>query len=90
MSAVSEAFLKSCQLLHAVGYRDIAKTGNPVNHAFMDWEIELDPNAMKIKLCHKGFPIGVFGPSGGAIIGDAESDYIRDLDAALASQNGES
>jgi len=85
-SQISEAFLKSCQLLHKAGFRDIAKEGRTVSHKFMDWEFELDSIAMQIKLQHKGFPCGVFSPSGGAMIDGSESDFIRDLDLALESK----
>ena len=84
MAGISEAFLKSCQLLHKAGLRDLAIKKENVTHQFMDWMFELDPVAMTIKLQHKDFPVGVFSPSGGAMIGDSESDYIRDLDTELA------
>lgn len=96
---ITEAFAKTCTLLHERGYRDLAKNAAVVNEQIDEnWRIAFNPTmerlpleagyeipAMSVSVTHKGFPVGVFGALDGAMMVEAEQNYIAAIDAALAA-----
>lgn len=96
---ITEAFAKTCTLLHQRGYRDIAANAEVVNEQIDDnWRIAFNPTmdslplecgyelpAMSVSVTHKDFPCGVFGALDGAMMADAEADYIAALDAQITA-----
>lgn len=96
---ITEAFAKTCQLLHERGYRDLTKKAQAVNEQIDEnWRIAFNPTmdslplesgyelpAMSVSVTHKGFPVGVFGALDGAMMAQAEQDYIAAINAQLAA-----
>lgn len=99
MEQVSEAFYEMCSLLLKRGYEDL-KERPGILHEKIDskWTIDFNPHnedaeldgvplrSFTARISYNDFPVGVIGPSGGAIIGScdgsAENDFIYALKAA--------
>lgn len=92
---MSEAFYKACQLLIALGFKDIA--GKLITQAVDgDWiftinasnKVQDDKLPMTIYVEYRGFPVGVIGATGGAMMAESEGDFIKALDVAIKAQQG--
>jgi hypothetical protein len=97
---MTEAFVKTCQLLSERGYKDLSSSeGFIAENIDNDWHISFNPKMESVKLdCgyelppisvsvdHKGFPAGVFGPFGGAMLSETENDYIEAIDRQLSTK----
>ena len=97
MTQLSEAFVKVCELGLSRGVENLnAIAGCWEQDVDGDWHIALNPHpetnttsdgyevppfGMTVK--HKGFPVGVVGPYGGAMLCEAESGLIAALDFQL-------
>lgn len=95
---ITEAFGKTCQLLSLRGYKNVGEHKEVIYEKIDDaWGIKFNPTMQSMKLdcgyelpCmsvsveHKGFPVGVFNPVGGAMMSEAEADYIAAIDNQLS------
>lgn len=100
---LSEAFVKTCSLLLARGYKDLCNTPGCIEHDINDdWHIKLNPhnepatdsNDSEIKpfsmiVLHKEMPVGLIGPYDGALMFGAEQDYIAVLDEQINAIQGQ-
>ena len=97
---LSEAFVKTCNLGLMRGHEKLTKLpGCWEHHVNDDWEIILNPHSeihlasdgcevkpFNILVSHKGMPVGVISPYGGALMMGAEDDFIKALDEQLGGR----
>jgi len=89
MERITEAFGKTCELLSLRGFKNIGERTEPLKEKINEsFSIELDSRDFTVKVFSKGFPIGMFGPTGGAMMSDGESDFIKAIDYEIQLLNG--
>lgn len=94
---ISEVFAKTCSVLVQVGgFKNIHEHPGCVEYQIDKyWAVEFNPHSdpetlngatlgpMTMHISYNEMPVGVCGPSGGAMMHEAEDDFIKVLDSLL-------
>lgn len=89
MGDITEAFGKTCQLLCLKGYEKISVRTEVIKEKINDdFSIVFNCINFNVNVFHKDMPIGVFGPTGGAMMFGGEDDLIKALDTEIKLLTG--